>query len=365
MISLRVECSELPIVEPLVLRLGEISPALSEQDNPEEARFLGFEEGLATYEYQGFGFDLHIHNPKDLAGDVIMFMPGSKSAQRLIRASSPHNTLLVTEQCDQLCIMCSQPPKKSHFDLFTLFRAAIALAPKNATIGLSGGEPLLHKRKIFSLVEAISEVRPDVRFHILTNAQHFTDSDQNQLSGDTYRNVLWGIPIYHTDPDVHDQIVGKKGAFEILLRNLNILSATGAAIELRTVVLQSNFSNLPDMSAFIGSHLPFISHFAIMQLENIGFGRMNWQSEFVDTSLKFVPIGEALDHLTALGIEVRLFNFPLCTVPSSHRKFAVKSISDWKQRYLSCCATCAIKDACGGFFEWYPEELGFKRLGTK
>src|SRR5690606_40913863 len=60
-------------------------------------------------------------------------------------ADSRHNTLLVTERCDQLSVMCSQPPKKQHTDLFPLLKQACLLAPKGATIGFSGGEPTLYQ----------------------------------------------------------------------------------------------------------------------------------------------------------------------------------------------------------------------------
>src|SRR5690242_20302197 len=43
----------------------------------------------------------------ELDGDVLLVDPVSRIAQRLIRARSSHNTFLITEQCDQLCIMCS------------------------------------------------------------------------------------------------------------------------------------------------------------------------------------------------------------------------------------------------------------------
>src|SRR4051812_2301972 len=58
-----------------------------------------------------------------LDGDVVLVQPQARPGasgriERLLRADSKHNTLLVTERCDQLCVMCSQPPKKTHVDRF-------------------------------------------------------------------------------------------------------------------------------------------------------------------------------------------------------------------------------------------------------
>ena len=44
------------------------------------------------------------------AGDVVMLNP-SGSVNVLFRRSSPFNTILTTERCNSLCLMCSQPPK--------------------------------------------------------------------------------------------------------------------------------------------------------------------------------------------------------------------------------------------------------------
>src|SRR5215203_1182040 len=62
-------------------------------------------------EYHGPGGSLRLTGmvPDDLDGDVLLVIPGRRIAHRLIRSASEHNTLLVTERCDQLCVMCSQP----------------------------------------------------------------------------------------------------------------------------------------------------------------------------------------------------------------------------------------------------------------
>src|SRR5690242_4431359 len=44
-------------------------------------------------------------------GDVVRIDPRRGSLAALYRATSPFNTFLVTERCDNYCTMCSQPPK--------------------------------------------------------------------------------------------------------------------------------------------------------------------------------------------------------------------------------------------------------------
>src|ERR1700728_2931459 len=44
-------------------------------------------------------------------GDVIRITPDRKSFRALYRRNSPHNSFLLTERCNNYCLMCSQPPK--------------------------------------------------------------------------------------------------------------------------------------------------------------------------------------------------------------------------------------------------------------
>ncbi|MER2535271.1 MAG: His-Xaa-Ser system radical SAM maturase HxsC [Rhizobiaceae bacterium] len=298
-------------------------------------------------------------------GDILFVDPRRGIAHRLIRASSIHNTLLITERCDQLCAMCSQPPKAHHVDMFPYFEAAALLAPRDSVIGISGGEPTLFKDQLWPFLRRVLRARPDLSSHILTNAQHIAPSDLQQLSALPRESILWGIPLYAADPRCHDEIVGKEGAFERLIESLGLLCRVGAQIELRTVVMRVNASALPVLARFVTSQLPFIDRWALMQLENIGYGRKNWGTLFYDSAGSFTPVAVALDIVRSRGVDAYLYNFPLCTVPEPYRHLAPRSISDWKQKYLAECDECVLHDECGGFFAWHPEPHGFSRLGLQ
>lgn len=298
----------------------------------------------------------------ELDGDVLYVDAQRGTAHRWIRARSRHNTLLVTEQCDQLCLMCSQPPKKHHLDLFGHFGAAMLLAPPDAEIGLSGGEPTLYKKQLLELIASVAAARPDLRFHILTNAQHFVEEDLSVLRGPPFSRVCWGVPLYAADPRTHDDIVGKEGAFATLLNSLALLLRAGASVELRTVIIKPNLSCLRELARFVAMHLRFVDTWALMQLENIGFARMRWGELFVDHSTDFQAIADAVDIASAHGIPVALYNCPRCTVPACYRCLAGPTISDWKRRYLEACSHCRERDMCSGFFEWYPDKQGFREI---
>lgn len=356
MIQLRLKSECDRDLAPFVTRIADGEPQCAEDATltSSEEGGLGYRNGLARFRLRDVA-------PAEIAGDVLLIDPRRQIAHRLIRAASPHNTFLVTEQCDQLCLMCSQPPKPQHQDMFAHFLAAARLAPPGAQIGLSGGEPLLHKDALFAFIDAVFATRDDLSFHILTNGQHFEREDLAWLRKHRTR-LLWGVPIYSDDPATHDEIVSKSGAFAQLAPNLALLGLAGAALELRTVVLAQNALCLPRLADFITRHLPFAATWAIMQMERIGYGRMNWTRCFFDSSVDFTSLGAAIDLMRARRQGVTLYNFPLCTVPPAYRDLAARSISDWKQKYLPACHACSLRASCAGFFEWYREEDGFMEI---
>lgn len=365
MIPLRLPVvTPFPLEDPLVFRLRHDPQEDDLSVHHLDAVLVGTSEGQAHYDMAGLGASIRVDDPSEIAGDVLFLPRGSTTAHRLIRARSDHNTFLVTERCDQLCVMCSQPPKDYEVDFFDSFTEACRVAPRGKVIGLSGGEPLLLKDRLWDFLLGMAKERPDLTFHVLTNGQHFTPDDLPVLRALGAERVLWGIPLYSAVAAEHDRIVGKVGAFETLTRNLALLVRAGAAIELRTVVMRSNAAGLPALSRFVSTHLPGIHVWAIMQMERIGYGRMNWAAEFFDSSVQFAPIKAAIDAAVARGLPVSLYNFPLCTVPDDVKPRAAPSISDWKRKFLPACSACSQRDACCGFFEWSSQGGGFERIST-
>jgi His-Xaa-Ser system radical SAM maturase HxsC len=362
MIPLRIRAQLDGDREPFVVRVSDTAeaPAATEYDAP----LTIFADSVARLRTAYGDVILPDVDSVDIVGDVLLVVPARGMAHRLIRARSKHNSLLVTERCDQLCVMCSQPPKAQHIDVFGYLSEAVILAPQGAILGITGGEPTLYKDDLFKLVSDALAKRPDLRFHVLTNGQHFDQSDSSVLRR-LSSSVQWGIPLYAPTAAEHDAIVGKIGAFDQLRSTLALLGRVGANIELRTVLMTSNAAALRPLADYIAVAVPFVSCWAIMHLENIGYGRMNWRSLFFDNSVSFEPIAAALNVARGRGIDAVLYNFPLCTVPAPFRDRAAATISDWKRRYLDQCASCTLREECGGFFEWYPEGSGFSKVGLQ
>jgi hypothetical protein len=66
-------------------------------------------------------------------GDIIYVSVGGSRVGVLWKNSARHNGLLLTEQCDNYCLMCSQPPKdRDDAWLFDRARKVISLLPPGA-----------------------------------------------------------------------------------------------------------------------------------------------------------------------------------------------------------------------------------------
>jgi len=296
--------------------------------------------------------------------EILLIFPKVSSIKRFFRPNANSNSLLLTEECDQRCIMCSQPPKNKRYDNFSLYKKAVLLMPEYGHLGITGGEPTLFKEPLINFLKDIIEIRNDLTFHILTNGQHFVKEDINNLFI-LSKNVTWGIPLYSYDEKSHDDIVSKDGAYKRLFDSFNYLLSSGSRVELRTVIMKQNVKHLPKLSELISSQLPWIKVWAIMQLENIGYARMNWDKIFFDNSSDFSNIEKAMSIGLANNINIAFFNFPLCSVPRDYRGYAKNSISDWKNKFIENCDKCQKKDFCTGFFEWHKNDIGYKHIGPE
>lgn len=309
-------------------------------------------------------FTIFLKDEDEYEDDVLLCLPETGKVQRIYRANSRYNSILLTERCDQLCVMCSQPPRRTYDKWrFPLFKEAFDLIPEDGRVVISGGEPTVYKEELFDILNHTATNRPDVSFQILSNCQHFTEQDIEPMKALHNKiDILWGIPLYSHDEENHDLIVGKKGAFNPLMENLFLLASSGAAIELRTVLTAKNALDLPQLAVFVADHIPFISRWAIMAMEPIGFAKANREQLFYDHSIAPQPLSKTLDICKLRGINATLFNFPRCTIEARHRHYCAQSISDWKNKFLSECEGCVERDICAGFFEWYDKKWAWENV---
>lgn len=270
------------------------------------------------------------------------------------RIDSNDNTLFTTARCNNNCIMCCQPPLYND-DMEELYLRNIEIinrAPKNIpVVGISGGEPTLLGDKLVELLRHIRQTLPDSDIHILSNGRNFKDIEYTRKVVEAADDKLFvGIPLHSDYSRDHDIIAGAKGAYNETIAGIFNLGALGAIIELRIVINKLNYMRLPQIADFIHKNLPFVAWTAFMAMEHIGHAVSNERNVWVEPINYADKLAEAVLTLAQWRKEVAIYNVPLCLIPEQIHRFAQKSISDWKNKYLPICDNCVKKSQCCGFF---------------
>ena len=113
------------------------------------------------------------------AGDVIGIHTPSGKFRTLYRHNSRHNSFLVTERCNNYCLMCSQPPKDID-DRWILneIRQSLPLLDKDTrTLTFTGGEPLSDWADFVSILADCRDQLPKTAVQVLTNGRAFAKSE--------------------------------------------------------------------------------------------------------------------------------------------------------------------------------------------
>ncbi len=299
----------------------------------------------------------HIHSVQTLnhltEGDIILINPDGV-INTLYRVNSHQNFLLATERCNSNCLMCSQPPKNKNdvAFLFGIYKQLIPLIPKDCPeLGITGGEPTLMGELFFDLLKLIKMEVPETEVHCLTNGRTFAwNNVADKLGRLHFDRLMVGIPLYSDFYQIHDYIVQSKHAFNQTMQGLYNLACYNQRIEIRIVLHKQSIHRLVKLAKYIYKNLPFVEHIAFMGLENQGYTPFNIEKLWIDPVEYMSVLEEAVGFLSNRRMNVSIYNSQLCLMPKSLWKFNKKSISDWKNIYITECSKCAKINECGGFF---------------
>jgi His-Xaa-Ser system radical SAM maturase HxsC len=341
-----VSCEELAKSLACLVRAGQSRP-------PGYGLYLTTETEVETLAAPGPVLKLGRELAHLTSGDIIHVSAGGRRVTVLWKNSARHNSLLLTEQCDNYCLMCSQPPKERNDSwLFDRARKVISLLPDDAqSLSLTGGEPTLHADRLIGLLEHCRQVAPGLSMHLLSNGRRFADlAFARRYAAVGLADIMVGIPVYAPEPGLHDFIVQASGAFDETVHGILNLASLGQAVELRVVIQRHTVPVLAGLATYIARNLPFVAQVALMGLEMTGLARPNSALVWVDPVEYQHELAEAVDILATAGVATRIYNHQLCVLDQRLWPYAVRSISDWKNDYLDICHSCSVQDSCGGVF---------------
>ncbi|WP_417579023.1 His-Xaa-Ser system radical SAM maturase HxsC [Nitrincola sp.] len=264
-----------------------------------------------------------------------------------------HNSVLLTERCDNRCLFCSQPPKDRDDEwLLEVAGQSLCDFKYEGVIGISGGEPLLYRDKLIVMLKKVTQASPSTSFHILTNGRALSDLAfcRDLAEAGKEINFVLGVPLYGAYPSLHDELVGAKGAFFETVKGLINAGNLGIPIELRFIPNQLNYHNIREVFELVTRTFSSIQQISVMNLEPTGWAKHNWSALYIRPEQYSVDLLKSIEYVSGLDIKPVLFNYPLCHLSLELKQHAVKSISDWKNFYPIECDGCQLQSECGGYF---------------
>jgi len=293
-----------------------------------------------------------VENINELHDDDIVEIDTNGKISILYDVNSSSNTLFITERCNSNCIMCPQPPISYDDKLFNDNLTFISLLPKETKkLLITGGEPTLIGDKLFILISAINQKIPKASITLLSNGINFSKLEYAKRLSQVIKkqDIVVDIPLHSDIDTIHNQIA-RVNSFYKTLNGIYNLAKYNVRIGIRVVVHKLNYNRLPELSEYIYSNFPFVYQVAFVQIEPIGFSKDNLADLWIDPYDYNDKLEEAVMNLHNRNLQVTIFNSQLCVLPKNLRRFAVQSISDWKNIYIDECVNCILKTECAGFF---------------
>lgn len=180
-------------------------------------------------------------------GDVLGIDHSSGKFRTLFRRNSAYNSFLVTERCNNYCLMCSQPPKDVD-DRWILaeIRESLALVdPTTRALTFTGGETLSDWVEFIDVLKECRQLLPTTAVQVLTNGRAFAISRIVDAWRDIgHPNLMAAIPVYASTDSVHDYVVQAKGAFDETILGILKLKDRGQRVEIRVVLAAAVVSSI-------------------------------------------------------------------------------------------------------------------------
>ena len=314
------------------------------------------EEYIINFARQSNGASI-VCDVEDVSGLVdydVITVSSNGLIQRIYRDDSGDNVLFITNCCNSNCIMCPDSMASRTRELGITKESLLnllGLIPDDTHhLTITGGEPTLLKWDLLAVLKACKERFENTLFLMLTNGRSLCVEEYRKAFLESLPNHFRvGIPLYGTDAKSHDAITQAPGSFEQTTAALKAIQFQ-TEVEIRIVVMSFNFKQLPLIAQYIASNLPGIHIVNFMGMELLGSAAINRDKLWVDYSDTVPYLEKAILILLKAGIDSRIYNYPLCSLPEKLWSLSEKSISDYKVLFRPECDACTVKQYCGGFF---------------
>jgi MoaA/NifB/PqqE/SkfB family radical SAM enzyme len=277
--------------------------------------------------------------------------------------------LQVTRQCNQQCIICSNPPTEKTLSLKKAKEKIDEIKSEGgAGVIITGGEPTLYEK----LPELIAYAHEQGVFsRIITNGQKMADFKYaKSLKAAGLQHLH--LSIYSYRKDIQAAIAQRDDSLANILRTLhNLQQLKGITININIAISKLNAAHLSKTVTWLVTEYPFIEHFVFNNLDPF----MNRASE---NAPQVVPrlhdfeleLHRALKILTEKQKTFRVERVPLCYLAGfefacTETRKIVKQESrtvyfldqkgkstqnEWKSEKAKNCTACSLDSICAGLY---------------
>lgn len=274
---------------------------------------------------------------------------------RMFDVAEKDATIFLGGNCNSNCLMCPssdyerQENYSGHREELLRY---INMLPQNLPhYVVTGGEPTMQPALFLEVMGKLAEKFPEAGTLLLTNGRTFASRkflEQLMLNCPPY--LVTAVPLHGADSAVHDTITRVSGSFYQTIQGIYNLLANDIAVEIRIVVTKINCNSLESLAKLICQNFPNVICVNFISLEVRGNCVKNKDIVYISPRDSFIKSRHAIDYLIKKGIDVGLYNYPLCCVERGYWFLCKKSISFEKVRYDRICQKCEVKDYCGGIF---------------
>ncbi|PIP82832.1 MAG: hypothetical protein CO113_10280 [Elusimicrobia bacterium CG_4_9_14_3_um_filter_62_55] len=226
---------------------------------------------------------------------------------------------------------------------------------------LTGGEPTLNP-DFLKILGLIRKEFPSRLIRLLTNGRMFTYEkfcrSAFAIGGDHFETA---IPVFGYDAKTHESISRAPGSFANTMDGLrHALDARSGnqKVEVRVILTRIQVKHLDGLIAMLVERFPEIDRLCFLFVEIEGFAEKYRERLTMPMSECAEHVDRCYDDLKKLK-EVRLYHFPLCTLPTRLWPFVHNTLSDIKiEENHPECGRCRYREACVGVHRSYKKYMG-------
>lgn len=277
--------------------------------------------------------------------------------------------ICIWNRCNSRCIMCTNPVgfgEKGKSQVYT-FERLISRAKtfkedwkrSQENLNFTGGEPTIHP-DFLKILKWFRDEFPKNRIVLATNGRMFSYPwfVKECLK---VNNLTVEIAILGYDASMHDGITRAKGSFNQTIVGIdNILKYRNSSqqLEIRIILIKQNYKHLGRILNLIKESFSLIDRVVIVFPELEGICGKNFK--IVGITYKEVErlLSEVMNEWKTQFREIRLYHFPLCTLPPNLWKYTWRTQRAGEVTFLSRCDKCLYKKYCLGIHKDYLKIVG-------